>query len=234
MADESARRGEVLRQAAVAPSVTPADEEVTRHRLLVDPVLLDLQARILKGRSDVATGRMVKPCGVKGSRPITSGSPIPNTARPPERPRAFGAACRRRFRCHARRRRRRRGPTAVAVQHRRRSDVRSDRAARNLRGVNGFARSFPRFSTRATKGLKIPCGRPSCPATVDNNRSRNDVMDPTSRAYRTSRRAALPTTFLIRSERYTETKTLKMSSRSRVSVELVMRHCPSIFSYVSW
>ena len=49
-------------------------------------------------------------------------------------------------------------------------------------------------------------------------------------AHRTSRRAALPTAFLIRSERYTETKTLKMSSRSRVSLELVMRHCPSIFS----
>jgi hypothetical protein len=60
------------------------------------------------------------------------------------------------------------------------TDIRGDRAARNLRGVNAatIARSFPRFSARATSGLKIPCGRPSCPATVENNRSRNDVMDP--------------------------------------------------------
>jgi hypothetical protein len=75
----------VLRQAAVAPSVTPADEKVTRHRLLVDPALLDLQARILQCRSDFADGANGKPCDVKGSRAITSGSPIPNTARPPGR-----------------------------------------------------------------------------------------------------------------------------------------------------
>ena len=69
--------------------------------------------------------------------------------------------------------------------------------------------------------------RSRIPAAVDNDFA--DGTDPAC-AHRTSRRAALPTAFLIRSERYTETKTLKMSSRSRVSLELVMRHCPSIFS----
>jgi len=56
MADESARRGEVLRQDAVAPSVTPADGEMPRYRLVVDPALFDPQSRILQRRSDFADG----------------------------------------------------------------------------------------------------------------------------------------------------------------------------------
>jgi hypothetical protein len=48
--------------------------------------------------------------------------------------------------------------------------------------------------------------------------------------YLTSRRPTAPTTFLMRSEMYTETKTLKMSSRSRVNVEVLISHWPSIFS----
>jgi len=36
---------------------------------------------------------------------------------------------------------------------------------------------FTGSALHATSGLRIPCGRPSCPAVVDNNRSRRDAMD---------------------------------------------------------
>jgi hypothetical protein len=48
------------------------------------------------------------------------------------------------------------------------------------------------------------------------------------------RRAALTAAFLRRSEMYTVTNGVLMSSRSRVSLEDLMRHCPLNFSYVSW
>jgi hypothetical protein len=54
------------------------------------------------------------------------------------------------------------------------TDVGGSPAARNIGRIDGG--SFPRLSTRATIGLRIPCGRPSCPATVDNSRSLMDVM----------------------------------------------------------
>ena len=88
------------------------------------------------------------------------------------------------------------------------TDVRGERAARNLRGVNGGRAGRPPWTTTA-------CAVTSC---IHHD------------AHRTSRRVAHPIAFLIRSETYSEKKTLKMSSRSRVSVELVMRHRPSIFS----
>ena len=50
------------------------------------------------------------------------------------------------------------------------------------------------------------------------------------RGHFTTRRAAFMSTLRTRSEMYTETTVLKISSRSRVSLELVMRHWPSAFS----
>jgi hypothetical protein len=44
------------------------------------------------------------------------------------------------------------------------------------------------------------------------------------------RRASTAVAFLMRSEMKIETNTLKMSSRSLVSVDVLMSHCPSTFS----
>lgn len=144
----------MLRQGDVAPSVRPADEQVPRHRLFVDPSLLDLKARILKDRSDFADGANGEAvwCKREPSHDIRIADLDHRTSAWTQHPREFRAG-------------------TSWTQH---------------------------------------------------------------DGYRTSRRAARPTAFLIRSETYTEKKMLKMSSRSRVSLELVMRHCPSIFSYVSW
>jgi hypothetical protein len=52
--------------------------------------------------------------------------------------------------------------------------------------------------------------------------------------HRPSLRANAAPTSRIRGETQTEKTGLNMSSRNRVSVEVLIRHRPSAFSYVSW